>query len=146
MTESAARLNGRPGVWIATLVVMMSALLLACGAPAAANPQPTAKIRVSALYPNQPGGKFDTNYFLNKHMALVHQRLDSLGLVRTEVDKGLATAQPGSPAPFIMVAHLYFKSMEDFQKAFGAHGAELIADGRNYTDIQPQIQISEIVQ
>ena len=77
-------------------------------------------IRISALHPNQPGEKFGWDYFTEKHMPLVRQRLDPIGLIRAEVDKGLGTAEPGAPAPFIAVAHLYFNSMEEIHKAFEA--------------------------
>ncbi len=53
-------------------------------------------IRVSVMYPNE-SDKFDMDYYLNKHIPLVHQLLDSFGLVRTEVDKGIGTAEPGAP-------------------------------------------------
>ena len=52
-------------------------------------------IRVSVLYPNEQGKKFDHDYFVNKHMKLVRERLTSFGLVRTEVDKGKAGGAPG---------------------------------------------------
>jgi hypothetical protein len=32
----------------------------------------------------------------------------------------------------------------DFQKGIAAHGTEIVGDIPNYTDISPQIQISEI--
>jgi len=102
-------------------------------------------IRVSVLYPTGEGKKFDTTYYMQKHMPLVRERLTGLGLVRAEVDRGVAGGAPGAPAPFVYVAHLYFNSLADFQKAMGAHGAELMADVPNYTNIQPQVQISEIV-
>lgn len=97
-------------------------------------------IRVSVLYPNEKGKRFDLDYYVHKHMALVHQRLDSAGMVKAEVDKA---ADPN--APFIGIGHLYFKSMEDFQTGFFAHAADFTADIPNFTDITPQVQISEIV-
>ena len=69
-------------------------------------------IQVTTLYPNQPGKRFDHDYYVNKHMALVHRLFDSRGLVRIEVVKGVA---------------------------------QTMADVPNYTDIEPQFQISEIV-
>jgi hypothetical protein len=36
--------------------------------------------------------------------------------------------------------------VEEFQKAMGAHGPEIIGDVPNYTDIEPQIQISQMTQ
>jgi uncharacterized protein (TIGR02118 family) len=40
---------------------------------------------------------------------------------------------------------IVFNSIEDFQKSFGAIGNEIMADVPNYTNIEPQMQISEIV-
>jgi uncharacterized protein (TIGR02118 family) len=102
-------------------------------------------IRISVLYPAKEGARFDQEYYAQKHMKLVRDRLGSIGLVRTEIDKGLAGGAPGSPAPFVCIGHVYFSSLADFQKAMGVHGAEIMADVANYTDIQPQVQISEIV-
>ena len=101
--------------------------------------------RISVFYPGGKGKKFNLAYYTDKHMPLVKARLQSFGLVRYEVDKGLAGGAPGSEAPFTCAGHLYFKSIEDFQKGMAAHGAEIMADVPKYTDIQPQIQISEIV-
>src|SRR2546422_5731402 len=55
-------------------------------------------IRISVLYPSSEGKKFDVNYYVNRHMKLVRERLGSFGLVRTEVDKGVAGGAPGAPA------------------------------------------------
>jgi len=38
-------------------------------------------IRVSVMYPND-GGRFDMDYYINKHMALVHKLLEPYGLGR----------------------------------------------------------------
>jgi uncharacterized protein (TIGR02118 family) len=102
-------------------------------------------IRVTVLYPNESGKKFDVDYYTNKHMKLVSERLKSFGLVRTEVDRGIAGGTPGSAAPYVCIGHVYVNSLADFQKAMGAHGKEIMGDIPNYTNIQPTIQISEIV-
>ena len=49
-------------------------------------------IRVTVLYPNESGKKFDMDYYTHKHMKLVSERLKTFGVVRTEVDKGVAVA------------------------------------------------------
>lgn len=102
-------------------------------------------IRISVLYPNGEGKKFNHDYYTKKHMPMVQDRLKGMGIVRWEVDKGLAGGAPGAPAPFVSVGHLYFNSLADFQAGMAKHGTEFMADIPNYTDIQPQIQISEIV-
>jgi uncharacterized protein (TIGR02118 family) len=94
-------------------------------------------IRVSVLYP-QPG-KFDFDYYAKKHMQLVHKLLDPYGLVKSEVDKGMETA------PFVAMGHLIFNTIEDMQRGLQAHDSKLAADLVNFTDIQPQFQISEMI-
>ncbi len=102
-------------------------------------------IRISAMYPNTPNRKFDLDYYAQKLMDLVASRLKPMGMLRWEVDKGIATATPGDPAPFVAIGHLYFNSLEEFQKAFGTHAQEIMADIPNFTDIEPQFQISEVI-
>jgi uncharacterized protein (TIGR02118 family) len=102
-------------------------------------------VRITVLYPNEAGKKFDLEYYRNRHMKLVTDRLKSFGLIRTEVDKGVAGGAPGAPAPYVCIGHVYFNALADFQKGMGSHGKEIMADIPNYTNIQPQIQISEVV-
>jgi uncharacterized protein (TIGR02118 family) len=102
-------------------------------------------IRVSVYYPNEQGKKFDFDYYVQRHMALVRERLKDFGVTRTEVDRGVAGGAPKSPAPYVAVGHVYVDSLEGFQKGMAAHGAEIMGDIPNYTDLRPQIQISEVV-
>jgi len=94
-------------------------------------------VRVSVLYPK--GGKFDFEYYATKHMQLVHKLLDPFGLVKTEIDRGVGTA------PFIAVGHLIFNNLEEMQKGLEAHDPQLAADLVNFSDIQPQFQVGEII-
>jgi uncharacterized protein (TIGR02118 family) len=100
-------------------------------------------IRVSVLYPNT--GKFDMEYYLTHHIALVHRLLDAMGLVRAEVDQGIGSVPPNAPAPYIAIGHLVFDSLENMQKALQKHDPALAADVPNFTDIRPQFQISKMV-
>ena len=53
-------------------------------------------IRLSVMYPREPGKRFDLDYYINHHIAMVHRKLDPLGvLIKTEVDKGMSTEQVG---------------------------------------------------
>ena len=102
-------------------------------------------VRVSIVYPGGPGKQFNWDYYLEKHIKGGVESAKSLGLVRWEVDKGLGTVQPGAPAPYVCMAHMYFNNLADFQKCMAVAGSALTADIPNFTDIQPQIQISEII-
>jgi uncharacterized protein (TIGR02118 family) len=100
-------------------------------------------IKVSVLYPNRPGAKFDMTYYCEKHMPLVQQRLGA-ACKRVAVEQGIGGATPGSPAAFVAMGHLYCESAEAFQTAFAPHAAEIMGDIANYTDIEPTIQISDV--
>ena len=102
-------------------------------------------VRVTVLYPNESGKRFDHAYYAGKHLPMVMERLKDSGMLRYEVDKGLAGRGPGAPAPFVAACHLYFHAAADFQNGISAHGTDIMGDIPNYTDISPQIQISEIV-
>jgi uncharacterized protein (TIGR02118 family) len=54
-------------------------------------------IKVSVMYSNTPGARFDHEYYLDKHMPLVEARLGDACKYYT-VDKGLAGGAPGEPA------------------------------------------------
>lgn len=102
-------------------------------------------IRVSIMYPNAPDRKFDMKYYIDKHMAMVQQMLAPLG-ARAEVDRGIGTVEPGAPAPFVTVCHMYFKNSDEWQQCMShPRAAEMIADVPNFTNVQPQVQISEIL-
>ena len=68
-------------------------------------------VRISVLYATSEGKKFDHDYYVKTHMKLVRDRLNSFGLVRTEVDKGLAGGAPGASAPYVAIGHVYFLSL-----------------------------------
>ena len=100
-------------------------------------------IKVSVLYPNEEGKKFDMDYYCNSHIPMVQQKLGA-AVKGGAVDQGLSGAEPGSPATYVAMAHLLFDSVEAFQSAFGPHAEAIMADFPNYTDIQPVFQISEV--
>ena len=93
--------------------------------------------RVSVLYPKSEGSTFDMDYYRNKHVALVNR---VIGPERFEVDNAV-------DGPFMAVGHLYFASQEALQAGMGSPDAgEALADVPNYTNVEPQIQISEILE
>jgi len=69
--------------------------------------------RVSVMYPNQEGVKFDIFYYRTKHMELVKNLLKPFGLIKTEVDRGVSGGGNLS-APYVCVGHLYFDSRDGY--------------------------------
>lgn len=99
-------------------------------------------ITVSVLYPQTEGATFDWTYYLGNHMPLVGRKLGA-ALKGVSIEQGLTGATPGSPPAFVAMAHLSFDSVETFQAAFGPHAEEIMGDIRNYTSIEPIVQVSE---
>ena len=101
-------------------------------------------IKVSVMYPNTPGARFDHDYYRNKHMPLLKARMGDACRYYT-IDKGLAGRAPGASATYVAMCHIFADSVEAYQKAFGPHADEIVGDIKNYTDIAPVTQISEVV-
>ncbi|MGA8401931.1 MAG: EthD family reductase [Stellaceae bacterium] len=100
-------------------------------------------IKVSVLYPSDPSRKFDMGYYLSKHMPLVQQKLGA-ACKSMAVEQGVSGAMPGSQPAYVAMGHMYFDTLEAFQKAFSPVADALLADIPNYTDIQPVFQVSEV--
>ena len=100
-------------------------------------------IRVTGLYPYSDDRRFDIHYYCNSHIPMVRKALGS-ALKGISVDYGLDGGAPGSKPPYVAIAQLLFDSLESFQTALAPHAAEFAKDSPNYTDIDPQMQISEV--
>jgi uncharacterized protein (TIGR02118 family) len=100
-------------------------------------------VKVSVLYPNREGMKFDMAYYLNYHIPMVRQRLGS-ALKRESVEQGISGEGAGSPAPYATTCHLLFDSVQAYQTSFGPHAQEIVEDIPKYTNSQPLIQIGEV--
>lgn len=101
-------------------------------------------IKVSVMYPNTPGARFDHAYYSDQHMPMVKTRMGDHCKYYT-VDKGLAGGTPGAGPTYIGMCHIFCDSVEVFQAGFGPHAAEIMGDIPNYTDLSPVIQISEVL-
>ena len=96
--------------------------------------------RVTVLYPNKDGARFDFDYYLQKHIPWV------AGLVgnKIEVRRGIASTSGGASG-FVCIASIPIHSMKDFQDILAKHGAAILADIPNYTNIEPIVQFDEVL-
>src|SRR5882672_45522 len=102
--------------------------------------------KISVLYPNLKGVRFDVRYYLDKHLPRSLELLSSHpGFKGVSIDRGATGAESGTDAPYIIMWHFLFDSREDFLAAFMPHAATLQGDLPNYTDIQPLIQFSDVL-
>jgi uncharacterized protein (TIGR02118 family) len=101
-------------------------------------------IKVSVMYPYRANAKFDMDYYCDSHMPLVQRSLRP-ALKGLAVDKGLAGGAPGTSPAYVAVGHLLFDSVADFEAAFGPAADAIMGDIPKYTDIEPVLQISEVM-
>lgn len=101
-------------------------------------------IKLNVLYPTGKGKHFDMDYYANKHVALVTELLGD-AIIGASVAKGIGGAAPGEEAPYKAMGILYFESVDSFQNSFGPNAAQIMADLPNFTNIEPVVQISEVV-
>ncbi len=101
--------------------------------------------KVAILYPNGEGKTFDMDYYENKHMPMVAGFLGK-NLKFYEIDKGITGRMPNDKVPYLAVGYFYIKDVAEYNKAIGQNINAIISDFKNYTNIQPIIQISEVKQ
>lgn len=101
--------------------------------------------KVAILYPNGDGNKFDMDYYEKKHMPMVAHFLGN-NLKFYEIDMGIAGRTPNDKVPYLAVGYFYVKDVAEYNVAIGQNIDTIINDFKNYTNIQPIIQISEVKQ
>ncbi|HQT61213.1 MAG: ethyl tert-butyl ether degradation protein EthD [Acidiphilium sp. 37-67-22] len=100
-------------------------------------------IAITVLYPKTETSTFDTAYYHDKHMKLVGERWNTMGLKGATVLHG-TNGPDGSAPPYAVITTLHFESLAAFGKAVETHGAEVMGDIGNFTNVHPVLQFSEI--
>jgi uncharacterized protein (TIGR02118 family) len=101
-------------------------------------------IKVSVMYPAGEGNTFDMNYYTQKHIPMVASLLGD-AVKGATIDKGLSGPEPGSAPAYSICGHLYFESLDAFQNAFGPNAEKIMGDIPNFTNVQPVVQIGEVL-
>lgn len=99
--------------------------------------------KVAVLYPNGDDKTFDIDYYEKKHMPMVAGFLGK-NLKFYEIDKGLAGRTPNDKVPFVAIGYFYINDVAEYNKAIAQNRDAVISDFKNYTNIQPVVQISEV--
>ncbi len=105
----------------------------------------TGMFKVTILYPNGDNKTFDMDYYEKKHMPMVSGFLGK-NLKFYEIDRGLSGRTPTDKVPFVAIGYFYINDVAEYNKAITQNRDTIISDIKNYTNIQPVVQISEIKQ
>ncbi|HLA31559.1 MAG TPA: EthD family reductase [Pseudomonas sp.] len=98
---------------------------------------------VTVLYPNAPDARFDFDYYRNRHIPMMLELLGA-NVLSTEVRRGLQ-AVDGSPAAYLCLLNTKIRSPEQFARVMAEHQELVLGDLPNYTNLQPIIQIDELL-
>ena len=100
---------------------------------------------ISSIYEKKDDYSFDFDYYLNKHMPMSIGLLSKAkGFKGVSVEQGIDIEEPKIESSYIAMCHYYFETLEDFMAAFTPHAEVLQSDIKNYTNIEPTIQINEV--
>ncbi|CAN5735939.1 hypothetical protein BH10BAC2_BH10BAC2_34880 [soil metagenome] len=105
----------------------------------------TGMFKVAILYPNGDDKTFDMDYYEKKHMPMVAGLLGK-NLKFYEIDKGIAGRTATDKVPFVAIGYFYIIDVAEYNKAIAQNRDAIVSDFKNYTNIQPVVQISEIKQ
>lgn len=101
-------------------------------------------LRMTVLYPARDGASFDWDYYTSQHAALVDERWGEHAARPAEIAKGVSGVPKGDPA-FVAVASFYFADRDALNAALRAGGMDIPNDVPNFTDIEPVMQIDEVL-
>ena len=93
-------------------------------------------ISVVILYPKSDDTTFDMDYYTTKHMPL-------LADAARRSCKGWGVSGPA--AKYHAVGWAMVDSQEAFDAAMAQHGAGIIGDVPNYTNVSPELIVGEVV-
>ena len=85
------------------------------------------------------------DYYANEHMPMVASLYGSK-MKSWGIEKGLSGRTSEEPVTYIAVGYFIFEDINDYHEGFAANAEKILGDIPNYTDIQPTLQISEIIK
>lgn len=127
------------------LLVFVSLFITNCRSHSQDQNSTKNMIKVCIMYPYEEGKFFDMDYYKNNHMPMLAELFGD-AMLHYEIDNGVSGRTPDEPIPFLAIGYLYFQTISDYDRAFGPNAEQIIGDIPNYTNIQPLVQISEVIK
>ncbi|NQZ49077.1 MAG: EthD family reductase [Moritella sp.] len=101
-------------------------------------------INIASIYEKMDNYHFDFDYYLNIHMPMSIEILSNAeGFKGVKVERGIDISHT-IDSTYVAMCHYYFDTLENFMAAFIPNAEKLQDDVRNYTNIEPTIQINEV--
>jgi uncharacterized protein (TIGR02118 family) len=102
-------------------------------------------LRMTVLYPAGDDATFDWDYYTTTHMRLVADRFGPHAARPAEVAKGVGGVPKGA-ATYLASAQMYFADRDALDQALQAGGNDVPGDIPNFTNVQPVMQLDELME
>jgi uncharacterized protein (TIGR02118 family) len=93
-------------------------------------------IAVTILYPRTDDSTFDMGYYTSSHMPMLAEAVG-------EACQGWGSASIGG-GKYAAMGWLMVSSKEAWDAAMAEHGAKVMGDVPNYTNVRPELLVGEI--
>jgi uncharacterized protein (TIGR02118 family) len=101
-------------------------------------------IKFNVLYPNDKEGRFDFDYYKDKHVPLV-MGLMKEACISMVLDRGTSAVSSSQPPAYIALATISCASVAALRNGLYPHLKAISADIPNFTNITPHIWVSEVI-
>ncbi len=98
---------------------------------------------ITAIYPYQDGAYFNFDYYKERHIPLLISCFGD-NFIDIQVRQGLAGIERDSP-DFICIFSMRVHSFTRWQDQIKLHGDQIFNDTKNFTNLEPIIQIDQLV-
>lgn len=112
------------------------------GKKIANSPEPGIYI-VSIMYPAGKDKTFNMDYYEKNHMPMMAGFIGK-NLKYYQIDKGISGRAATDEAPYVAMCHFYVYDIAEYNKSVGQNIEAVRADIKNYTNIQPVVQVSKV--
>jgi uncharacterized protein (TIGR02118 family) len=101
--------------------------------------------KVTILYPFGEDKNFDLEYYEKKHMPMMAGFIGK-NLKFYEIDRGISGRNANEKPAFAAIGYFYISDINEYNEAIARNREVVMNDLKNYTNIQPLVQVSEVRQ
>jgi uncharacterized protein (TIGR02118 family) len=99
---------------------------------------------LTVLYPHDPAGHFDHEYYRDHHMTSLVKLFGHEAIGRMEIRKGLGSPDGRSPL-YACTANIYVADAEAFAAAAREHHQRIVDDIPRFTSVEPVSVMTEVL-
>lgn len=111
--------------------------------------KPASAVRIgdrclTVLYPHDPAGHFDHDYYRDHHMTSLIKLFGHEAIGRMEIRKGLSSPDGKNPPLYACTANIYVADTDAFAAAAARNHQRVVDDIPRFTSVQPISVMTEV--